>query len=91
MWIFNITAVICVVVGIVGAIGTFQWTGNREYAVIGATVTAMLVDVWYRFRSEDSNAPLIDPEAGGHVWFVPVWGVGIILIILVALSHYHII
>lgn len=91
MWIFNANALICGVAGIVGAIATFKWTESRELAVIGAAVAAMLLDVWMRFQNEETEAPIIDPEAGGHIWFVPIWGVGIIFIILVGLSHFRII
>ena len=39
-----------------------------------------------RFHSEDSQYPLVDPNAGAHLWFIPIWGVGIVLMILMGLS-----
>ena len=25
------------------------------------------------------DAPLIAPDAGGHIWFVPIWTIGLVL------------
>lgn len=41
---------------------------------------------WGHIRSEDSQYPLVDPNAGTQLWFIPIGGVGIVLMILMGLS-----
>lgn len=92
MWIFNLKAVICVACGLgVAFFGAMSFSESRLLALFVAILTAMGVDVWMRFRSEDCDRPLIHPDAGGHVWFAPVWIVGIILSILIGLATFNII
>lgn len=91
MWIFNTNALICGAAGISLFFVSIKWNDSRELAVIVSIIGAMLFDVVLRFSNEESHNPSIDPEAGGHVWFVPVWGVGLLLLTFVGLSHFHII
>ncbi len=91
MWLFNTNALICGVAGIAGAFISIKWNDSRELAVIVATIAAMLFDTGMRLTNQETENPIIDPEAGGHIWFAPIWVVGIILLILVGLSHFHII
>ena len=48
-------------------------------------------DAGMRFHSEDCEYPLIDPNAGGHVGFAPIWVVEILSMILLALSYFRVI
>lgn len=91
MFVFNLKSLIAGALGIVGGVITVAYLDNRELGVCVAILTAMAVDVAMRFKSEDCDRPLIHPDAGAHVWFAPVWFVGIILLVLVGLSHYRII
>lgn len=91
MWVFNFKAIIAAGIGIaVGSIVIFQFKSG-PLAICAAILVAMGVDVWMRFHSEDCERPLIDPNAGAHVWFAPVWFVGIVLMIILGLSHFRII
>ena len=91
MWVFNGKALIAAGVGIAGGILLELTIKNGVVSSFGAILIAMVVDVWMRYHSEDCERPLIDPNAGAHVWFVPVWGVGIALMVLIGLSHFRII
>ncbi|MDB5341845.1 MAG: hypothetical protein JWP89_222 [Schlesneria sp.] len=91
MWIFNGKALIAVAIGVVGGIAVAAATKMQAVSAIAAILVAMGVDVWMRFHSEDCEHPLIDPNAGGHVWFAPIWFAGIVLMILLGLSHFRII
>jgi hypothetical protein len=91
MLIFNIKALIAVGIGIAVAASLGAATNIAALAIIGGFGAAMLADVWMRFHSEDCDRALIHPDAGGHVWFVPVWVMGIILMNLLGLSHFRII
>lgn len=87
MWLFNLRAAIAGGIGFIVAATVFAKFDNRPVGVVCGIVTAMAIDVWMRYTSEDSERPLIDPDAGGHVWFAPVWFVGIILLIILGLSE----
>lgn len=91
MWVFNGNAMIAVAIGIAASIALVLRTENRPLALCVGILIAMAVDVWMRFHSEDCERPLIDPNAGGHIWFAPVWCVGIIMMALLGLSHLRII
>ncbi len=91
MWIFNGKAAIACGIGVVAGIILVVTTENRPLALISAILIPMVVDVWMRFHSEDCERPLIDPDAGAHIWFAPLWFVGIILMVLLGLSHFQII
>lgn len=91
MWLFNGKAAIACGIGVVAGIILVVTTENRPLALISAILIPMVVDVWMRFHSEDCERPLIDPDAGAHIWFAPVWFVGIILMVLLGLSHFQII
>ncbi|MFH1303384.1 MAG: hypothetical protein ABIK07_20150 [Planctomycetota bacterium] len=51
----------------------------------------MLFDVALRFFNDEAENSSINPEAGGHIWFAPIWVVGILLLIFGGLSHFHLI
>jgi hypothetical protein len=91
MLIFNGKAMIAAGLGIAAGVALILANQNRMLAIICAILTAMIVDVWMRFHSEDCERPLIDPAAGAHVWFAPMWLVGIILGVLIGLSEFRII
>ncbi|WP_298858689.1 hypothetical protein [uncultured Gimesia sp.] len=91
MWIFNTNALICGAAGISLFFVSIKWSDNRELAVIVAIVSAMLFDLFLRFTNDETENPSINPEAGGHIWFIPIWGVGILLLIFAGLSHFRVI
>ncbi len=91
MWVFNGNAVIAAGIGIAAGFGVFATTENQMLAGSSSILIAMAVDVWMRFHSEDCERPLIDPSAGAHLWFAPVWLVGMVLMMLLALSHFRIV
>lgn len=91
MWVFNGNALIAGGIGLVVGVLLASTINNGPIAYFCGILVAMVVDVWMRYYSEDCEHPLIDPSAGAHVWFVPVWGVGIIMMVLIGLSHFRII
>lgn len=91
MLMFNIKALIAVGIGIAVAAVLGAATNNSVLAIVSGFVAPMVADVWMRFHSEDCDRAMIHPDAGGHIWFVPVWVVGIVLIILLGMSHFRII
>jgi len=91
MFFFNTKAAVTVIAGIAVGFTVIFWTEYRMLSLFAAIVTAMGVDVWIRIKSEDCDRPLIHPDAGGHIWFAPIWLVGIVLSILIVLAHFNLI
>ncbi|QDV51787.1 hypothetical protein [Gimesia fumaroli] len=91
MWIFNNNALFCGFAGFAGFFIAVKFSDSRGLAMLVAILCAMLFDVFLRFTNDETETPSINPEAGGHIWFAPIWVVGIILLILLGLSHYRVI
>ncbi|QDT43674.1 hypothetical protein Pan241w_37760 [Gimesia alba] len=91
MWIFNTNALICGFAGFAGFLIAVKFSDSRGLAMLVAIICAMLFDVALRFFNDETENRSINPESGGHIWFAPIWVVGIILLILLGLSHYRVI
>lgn len=42
-------------------------------AALAACLGIIVFDLVVRVRNEMEDARLIAPNAGGHIWFIPVW------------------
>lgn len=91
MWVFNGKAVIAILLGVGLGVGLGMWPVTQAFAGFAAIVAAMLIDVWMRLHSEDHDRPMIHPNAGGHIWFAPLWVVGIILFIVIGLVEFRVV
>lgn len=91
MWIFNTNALICAFAGFAGFLIAAKFSDSRELPIVVAILSAMFFDGALRFFNDETENRSINPESGGHIWFVPIWVVGIILMILVGLAHYRVI
>ena len=91
MWIFNNQALICGFAGFAGFLIAAKFSDSRGLAILVAILSAMFFDGALRFFNDETENRSINPESGGHIWFAPIWVVGIILLILLGLSHYRII
>lgn len=91
MLIFNARALIAAAIGAAFAFGAAALIKIPILGVVIGLSAAMAVDIWMRYYSEDCEHPLIDPNAGGHVWFAPVWLVGIILMVMAGLMHFNVV
>lgn len=91
MFLFNNKAVVTVIAGIAGGFAIGFWTGYRMLSLFVAIATAMAGDIWMRIKNDECDRPLIHPDAGGHIWFAPIWLVRIVLTILIGLAHFNLI
>lgn len=90
MWIFNTNALICGAAGVAGFFISVKFSDSRELAVVVAALSAMLMDVILRFTNDEVENPGINPEAGGHIWFIPVWTAGIVFLIIAGLAYFNV-
>lgn len=60
--------------------GAFKLTGSENLAVLVAGIMVAVIDGAQRTGSS-SNVPALDPELGGHLYFIPGWVFGVIVTI----------
>ena len=89
MILFNFRGLLFAGIGLAAAIGiagwvTGEWHGDSEvsFFVLGALVLA--IDLGYRARqqAEPGGWRLFRSDAGGHVFFIPIWLIGLGWIIM---------
>lgn len=76
--IFSFNFILFAISGAAFGTGVYKLTGIESLAVLVGGITATAMDVYWRTGS-NSNHPAIDPELGGHVYFIPTWIIGTIV------------
>jgi len=85
MIVFNIYAVLSLGLGIALAIAIGSSSGPLVGILAGAAV-ATAIDLLQRLANRnDLRAPLVNEEAGGHVFYIPVWLLSVIGLFLMGL------
>lgn len=74
MVIYNVLAFIPIIGGFVlGAAAASLGLSQPIYMLTGF-VAAAGIDVYMRVKSADvAEGNLLHPNAGGHIWFIPIW------------------
>lgn len=74
MVIYNVLAFVPILGGfLLGAAGASLGLSQPISMLVGF-VAAAGIDVYMRCRSADvAQNNLWDPNAGGHIWFIPIW------------------
>lgn len=81
MIIFNLAGMVMLIVGFAIAIplcSALGWSGEGPPMLIAGPLVA-LMDMVYRFRSREGH--WFAPRSGGSLFFLPVWGFGLLWII----------
>lgn len=78
MVIYNTNALIAAVVGVVAALAIGSLTGSHWFATVCGGIAVTVFDLNLRRKNDEESAPIIHPNAGAHIWFIPVWLLGII-------------
>jgi hypothetical protein len=73
MVIFNFKAFLSLIGGGVAAASALSFGLSRTISLFFALGVAAAVDLYIRYKSEDVSGALIHRDAGGHLWFVPMW------------------
>ena len=75
MIIYNLKAFLPVGAAVIRAFGAYKTSGSEAFAVFGAGFGAVVFDlIVLRFMADKQEySPIwIHPEAGGHVYFIPI-------------------
>jgi hypothetical protein len=82
--VYNLKAFLPLSVAAICAFGAHKTSGSEAFAVFAAGFGAIVFDlIVLRFMADKQEcSPIwIHPEAGGHVYFIPIWIVGAIAIV----------
>lgn len=71
--VYNLRGVMLTVFGIGCFGGVKALTGSAPVSLATGLVAAAAGDLILRFTGEPSGSRAIGPDAGGHIWFVPIW------------------
>jgi len=72
--IFNAYTFPTVGAGLVGGVLIYAISGSGAAATVIGALVAAGVDLYIRFTHEGLWERAYHPRAGGHLWFIPVWG-----------------
>jgi hypothetical protein len=76
--IYNEKAVWAVILGVFGGFGMASFSRNAALSAMTGAGIAVAIDLYGRMTNGEESQPLLHPDAGGHVWFIPIWIVGLI-------------
>ncbi|HUY90896.1 MAG TPA: hypothetical protein VMV10_19325 [Pirellulales bacterium] len=76
--IYNDNAIFDIAVGVAGGFGVYSYFRNTNAAVLAGIVILIAFDLFLRLRNQSEDAPLIAPDAGGHIWYAPMWLLGLV-------------
>ena len=77
--IYNDNVIFAVAIGAATGFGMYSYSRNASVAELVGGLSVIVFDLFLRLRNQDQDAPLLAPDAGGHIWFCPVWIIGIVL------------
>jgi hypothetical protein len=73
MLIYNINAFVSVLGGFVGGAAALSFGLSQPVSVCFGFGVAAAVDLFVRYKSHDLEGAIWHPDAGGHLWFIPMW------------------
>lgn len=78
MFVYNDNVIFAVTVGVVTGGSVYSFFRNGSAAALAGCLGMIVFDLFLRLRSQIDEVPLLAPDAGGHIWFIPVWILGLI-------------
>ena len=82
IYVYNDNAIFAVAVGAAGGFGAYSYFRNVNGGVLAGALCLIAFDLFLRIRNQSEDARLIAPDAGGHVWYAPMWIIGLVLTII---------
>ena len=86
MIVYNANAVLAICIGALCGFGGYAASHNAYLAALVGACAAGLFDFITRVRSDEESSPLLHPNAGGHVWFAPIWLVAVVVAVVTLLA-----
>ena len=71
--IYNEKALWALVLGVVCGLGVGSFTGALRPGLLTGGLVTLAIDLYGRITGGEASPALVHPDAGGHVWFIPIW------------------
>ena len=68
-----------VVGGLIAAVGSFILKIDDAPVLMSVGIALIFMDVIVRLRFRNRPAWFIHRQSGGHLWFVPIWAIGVVV------------
>ncbi|MFM9961441.1 MAG: hypothetical protein ACKV2Q_09460 [Planctomycetaceae bacterium] len=82
MVIFNTNGLLCGVVALITALAISSLTHSLPFSALCAGVAVIAFDINMRRKNSEVSAPIVHPNAGGHIWFIPAWILGTAVVVV---------
>jgi hypothetical protein len=79
IYVFNDNAIFAAAVGVACGFGMYSYSRNVSAGAFLGAVCLIGFDLFLRLRNQSEDAPLLAPNAGGHIWFAPISIIGLVL------------
>lgn len=79
IYFYNDNVIFAAAVGAACGFGMYSYNRNTSAAMLVGAVSVIAFDLFLRLRNHDQDAPLLAPDAGGHIMFCPLWIIGLVL------------
>ena len=85
MIIYNTTVIFLGCFGMLCGLGGFALTKAPCPAFLIGFSSVFAADLYLRIREGAGFGLLLEPDSGGHIWFIPVWLIALVTAIIIAL------
>lgn len=76
--VYNFRGILLAVLGGLVALGAHSLLKIDVVSNLAGMAVAAGGDLYLRFTGDSEGNPLISPNAGGHLWFVPIWVLSVV-------------
>ena len=81
IYIFNTNTLFLVCAGIFCGVGLYLPTGSKDLGINIGIAVATVLDFVFRLGNKEESPPLFHHKTGGHIWFAPVWTLGLVALL----------
>jgi hypothetical protein len=75
--IYNDKALWSGLVGVACGLGMASYSRNAMLSILTGGAVATLMDFTGRIKDGEASPALLHPDSGGHLWFIPIWIIGL--------------
>jgi hypothetical protein len=78
-----------VVGGLIAGVGSFVLKVADAPVLMSVGVVLIVMDVIIRARVRNQPGWLVQRRWGGHLWFVPIWAIGVVVFVVNLLKAFN--
>ena len=79
MIIYNEKTIFTLIFGIAFGLAMASFSRNASLSLLVGALVVLAFDLGGRLRDGENTPAVLHPDAGAHVWFIPLWIIGLIV------------